>query len=129
MQDQDDRKHMFDDPKNVKRLLNGFYVVCAILFAADFVVHRHILHSWENLWGFYPLYGFVACVLLVLVATEMRKFLMRDENYYGDDYIVDEPAPDGDMRVVKTEHNSHTPFSHYKEDANVPNKADKEGEA
>jgi ribonucleotide reductase beta subunit family protein with ferritin-like domain len=34
------------------------------------------------LWGFYPLYGFVGCVILVLVATWIRKFLIRDENYY-----------------------------------------------
>jgi len=33
-------------------------------------------------WGFYALYGFVACVLLVLLAKEMRKLVMRNEDYY-----------------------------------------------
>jgi len=32
--------------------------------------------------GFYSLYGFVACVILVLLAKEMRKLVMRDEDYY-----------------------------------------------
>jgi hypothetical protein len=78
----DKKSYLFDDPKNVKRLLNGFYVCCVVLFALDFVIHRHVLHNWENLWGFYPIYGFVGCVILVLVATWMRTFLMREEDYY-----------------------------------------------
>ena len=34
--------------------------------------------------GFYCIYGFAACVALVLLATEMRKVIMRDEDYYDD---------------------------------------------
>ena len=77
-----EKKHLFDDPKNIKRVLHILYGCCAILVVLDFVIHRHISHSWENLWGFYPLYGFVGCVILVIVATWMRTFLMRDEDYY-----------------------------------------------
>ena len=61
-----DKKHLFDDPKNVSRLLNGFYVVCVILFVLDFILHRHTYLDWEKIPGFYALYGFGACVLLVL---------------------------------------------------------------
>ena len=77
-----EKKYIFDNPKNVKRVLYVLYGCCALLFALDFVIHRHVVHSWENLWGFYPLYGFVGCVVLVLVATWMRTFLMRSEDYY-----------------------------------------------
>ncbi len=80
-----EKAHMFDDPRNVKRVLRALYAVCALLFVADFVVHRHVVHPWEHLWGFYALYGFVACVLLVLLATEMRKVVMRKEDYYDVD--------------------------------------------
>ena len=80
-----DKQHMFDNPRNVSRLLLGFYIICAILFVLDFVLHRHISHSWENLPGFYAIYGFVACVLLVLIAKEIRKVLMRKEDYYDVD--------------------------------------------
>ena len=77
-----EKRHVFDDPRNVKRVLSVLYVVCAGLVLIDFVHHRHVIHSWENLWGFYAIYGFVACVALVLIAKEMRKLLMRSEDYY-----------------------------------------------
>ena len=80
----DEKKYFFDNPKNVKRLLHILYACCVVLLGLEFVIHRHVSHSWENLLGFYPLYGFVGCVVLVLVATWMRTFLMRPENYYTD---------------------------------------------
>jgi len=80
-----EKKYIFDNPKNVKRILTVLYGCCALLFALDFVIHRHVIHSWENLWGFYPLYGFVGCVVLVLVATWMRTFLMRPKDYYANE--------------------------------------------
>ncbi|MCW8931368.1 MAG: hypothetical protein OQL19_14150 [Gammaproteobacteria bacterium] len=76
------KKYIFDNPQNVKRILYLLYACCTILFLLDFVIHRHVVHSWENLWGFYPIYGFVGCVILVVVATWMRTFLMRSEDYY-----------------------------------------------
>jgi len=79
-----EKKYFFDKPKNIKRVLYVLYVCCALLFLLDFVIHRHVIHNWENLWGFYPVYGFVGCVVLVLVATWMRTFLMRSENYYSE---------------------------------------------
>lgn len=77
-----DRKHLFDRPRNITRVLYGLYACCAVLLLLDFVVHRHVEHNWESLWGFYPLYGFVGCVALVLIAKWMRTFLMRGEDYY-----------------------------------------------
>jgi hypothetical protein len=85
----DEKPHLFDNPKNVKRLLWGFYACCLVLLGMDFVIHRHVVHDWENLPGFYGIYGFVACVVLVLIATEMRKVIMRKEDYYGDTYKRD----------------------------------------
>ena len=79
-----EKRHLFDDPANVRRLLYGFYAVCIVLLGLDLVHHRHVSHAWESLFGFYALFGFVACVVLVLVAKEMRKLLMRDEDYYDD---------------------------------------------
>lgn len=73
---------LWDNPRNVKKLLYVFYFICAVLFLVDFLVHRHIVHSWESLWGFYAIYGWLACVILVLVAKELRKVLMRPEDYY-----------------------------------------------
>jgi len=80
-----DQKHFFDRPRNVKRMLRVFYAVCAGLLAADFLFHRHVTHAFESVPGFYALFGLAACVVLVLVAKEMRKVLMRGEDYYGGD--------------------------------------------
>ncbi len=87
-----ERKHFFDKPGNVRIVLRILYLVCALLFlvdVADIVVHglggpdlRHAERPWESWPGFYPIYGFVACVLLVLIAKQLRKILMRDEDYY-----------------------------------------------
>jgi hypothetical protein len=59
--------------------------VCGILFVLDFILHRHMTHDWEHLPGFYAVFGFIACVVLVLVAKEMRKVVMRKEDYYDVD--------------------------------------------
>lgn len=85
MSEPDTHVHMFDKPRNVKRVLMALYVLCAGSFVADFIIHRHGTWSWETLPGFYPIYGFVACVALVLLAKEMRKVVMRSEDYYDND--------------------------------------------
>ena len=81
----EERRAFFDEPRNIRWMLRVFYVFCVALFSLDLIWHRHITHSWEAWWGFYALYGFVACVVLVLLAKELRKLVMRSENYFDDD--------------------------------------------
>lgn len=78
----------FDQPRNVALILKTFYALCIILVLLDFFVHRHIYVYFETFPAFYAIYGFVACVVLVVLAKIMRKGLMRDEHYY--DARVDE---------------------------------------
>ena len=84
------QKYVFDNPGNVKRVLNVLYISCAILLLLDFVVNRHTIHDWENLWGFYGIYGFVSCVALVLVAKWLRVLVMRPVTYYDSKELIDE---------------------------------------
>ncbi len=49
-------------------MLKVFYVICGLLVLVDFMVHRHIYHDWENIPAFYAIYGFIGCVVLVLIA-------------------------------------------------------------
>lgn len=79
---QEEREQLFDNPRNVRIVLRSLYTICAALVLSDFVYERHVTHAWETLFGFYAVYGFVACVILVLAATQMRKILMRREDYY-----------------------------------------------
>ena len=78
-----DKKHMFDNPKNVKRVLYGLFGSLVLLLALEPFVHKHSYFAWEAGFGFYAIYGFVACVLLVLVAKYvLRPLVKRDEDYY-----------------------------------------------
>jgi hypothetical protein len=92
-QEQPGKVYVFDKPKNVKRVIRGLLAVCAILLGLDAVIHRHHDHPWESMFGFYPVYGFLACVTLVLLAKELRKLVMRSENYYDPYY---RRTPDAD---------------------------------
>lgn len=81
------KKHIFDNPRNVKRLIWIFFALCVVILSLDFIIHRHSSFAAgefaaEGWFGFYAIYGFVACVLLVLLATQLRKILMRAEDYY-----------------------------------------------
>ena len=80
--DEKERRHVFDNPRNVKRAIRVLYGVCALSVIAEFFVKRHVDHPWEAVFGFYSLYGFGACVILVLLAKEMRKVLMRKGDHY-----------------------------------------------
>ena len=81
-QPKDDQKHWLDDPKKVSRIFWSLVVVCAGLLAVDLFYHKHVILEAEGIFGFYGIFGFVTCVVLVLVAKLMRKVLMRDEDYY-----------------------------------------------
>jgi hypothetical protein len=88
-----EKRHLFDNPRNVHRVLRSLYTICAafiLIDVIDFVLHkfagfsalRHAEGPLDWLPGYYGIYGFVACALLVLIAKELRKILIRDEDYY-----------------------------------------------
>jgi hypothetical protein len=77
-----EKPYWLDVPTNVDRLVRGFYAVCALLLLIDLLVPKHGAFAIEHAFGFYAFFGFVACVTLVLVAKQLRRILMRPENYY-----------------------------------------------
>jgi hypothetical protein len=79
---EDAKRHIFDNPKNVRRVIYALYTVSGLSIVAELFIKRSVDHPWEALFGFYALYSFVACAILVLIATELRKVLMRGEDYY-----------------------------------------------
>ncbi len=78
----DEKQYFLDNPRNVKRLLYGFYVACALSIVAELFIKRYVDHPWEKLFGFYPIYGFLGIVILVMLSVVLRKLVMRKENYY-----------------------------------------------
>lgn len=85
MKDPAEPPGIWDKKENVDRLLKAFYAVLIILVLLDAVIHRHIYHPWEALFGFHAWYGFAACWILVVIAKQMRRVLMRPEDYYDVD--------------------------------------------
>ena len=73
---------IFDNPKNIKRLRNGFFIALVLLLIAEGFVDMHGEFSVEHFYGFYAVYGFISYVLLIFVAKGLRKIIMRKEDYY-----------------------------------------------
>lgn len=77
-----ERKRWLDDPRNVTRLYLGLWGLGLLLVVLDWVVERHEDVPLAHAPTFYALYGFIACVLLVLTAKALRRVLKRPEDYY-----------------------------------------------
>ena len=71
-----------DGPRFGRLAYAGVCVICGALMLADLFYDKHVHFSWEQLIGFNGIYGFVGSVLLVLAAKQLRRVLMRDEDYY-----------------------------------------------
>ncbi|MEM7776158.1 MAG: hypothetical protein AAF732_11165 [Pseudomonadota bacterium] len=72
----------FERPGTVRLILWALYIACAGVFVADIAIPKHGPFAIEYIFGFYAIYGFVGCVGLVLAAKELRRLLMRPEDYY-----------------------------------------------
>jgi hypothetical protein len=73
----------FDHPRNIKRLKIGFYIVLALLVLPDFFIHKHAYFSSFEAWpGFYAFFGFVSCVIIILVSKLFGLVLKVREDYY-----------------------------------------------
>jgi len=83
-----EKRHFFDKPQNVRLVLRGLFVACGLVLFLDLLdlvlpfELRHAEEPWEGFPGFYAAFGFVACVVLVLLAKRLRGILMRKEDYY-----------------------------------------------
>ncbi|HVS64708.1 MAG TPA: hypothetical protein VMT85_14530 [Thermoanaerobaculia bacterium] len=98
------KRHVWDDPQNVRRLIVFVFAACAVVALLDLAVHRHspFEHgelALEGTWFFYAWYGFVSCVGLVLAAKLLRRLVMREPEYYrppGEEPEAAERSPEGD---------------------------------
>ena len=72
-------------PKATRIILGAFFLISAGLLVADFFLDRYIEHPWENLKGFYPLWGLFGVAGLILAAKGLRRIVMRSEDYYDAD--------------------------------------------
>ncbi len=82
--DEKKKTYLFDNPANVKRVIYAMAAIAVISIVGELFISRRVEHPWEAMSGFYGIYGFVAFVVLVLSAKQLRKILMRKDDYYDD---------------------------------------------
>lgn len=80
-----EKKHFFDKPGNVKKVIWGLYIVCVLLIITDLFLPIHGEFAWEEAPGFFAAYGLVGCIMLVLAAKYiLRPLVKRREDHYDD---------------------------------------------
>ncbi len=75
------------NPDNSAQLKKIGYLILAVVFASDFFVHReHAEYIWDKIPGWGAFYGFVSCVLIILVSKFLghQGGIMQSEDYYND---------------------------------------------
>ena len=76
--------HWLARPRTIRRLWAGFAIVLAGTVAASFAVDRHPHFAIERVPAFFALFGFGACVAMVLFSKLLGAFLKRGDTYYDD---------------------------------------------
>ncbi len=77
-----EKRFWLDDARNVKKIFYALVFICIALVISDAFYHKHTHYAFEGIFGFFGIFGFGLSFLLVLASRELRKILMRDEDYY-----------------------------------------------
>ena len=72
----------FDRPQVKRTFWILLFVVCGLTIVPDLFTHRHPHFGFDGFVGFYAVFGFVACAVLILLAKLIGKILKVAENYY-----------------------------------------------
>jgi hypothetical protein len=69
--------------KGVKKI---GYIVLILVFIVDFFIPRYEIHFiGDKVPGFWSLFGFIACILIILISKWIGHLgIMQDENYYNE---------------------------------------------
>ena len=69
--------------KTMKRIA---YAVLILIILIDFFIPRHEIHFFgDGIPGFWSLFGFVACILIILISKCIGYLgIMQDEKYYNE---------------------------------------------
>jgi hypothetical protein len=78
------KKHWLTRPETIHRLWWFFGVVLALTVLSELFVTHEAHFAVERLTGFYALFGFVACVAMILFAKGIAAFLKRPDTYYDE---------------------------------------------
>jgi hypothetical protein len=81
-QRQGERQHWLVKPETIRILWVAFIIVLVLSVLAGFFIHHEAVGIIAS-FGFYAWFGFLSCVVLILVARFLGVFLKRPDDYYG----------------------------------------------
>ena len=99
MNQDEQQLHWLVRPSTIRKLWIGFSIVLAIVVAAQAVIYIKGYFGVDAWFGFGAVYGFVSCLIMVLVAKLLGFVLKRPENYYAQPFAG--PIDDGKDGAVK----------------------------
>jgi hypothetical protein len=69
-----------------KRMKRIAYAALILIFVIDFFIPRYQIHFFGDLIpGFWSLFGFIACILIIIISKWIGSFgIVQDEKYYNE---------------------------------------------
>ena len=92
MTDKDESLHWLVRPATIRKLWYGFSAVLAVVVLAQVVIPFKGYFGVDGWFGFGAVYGFVACLLMVLVAKVLGVVLKRPQGYFRDPGDIEDPG-------------------------------------
>ncbi len=74
--------HWLVQPKNIKLMWRSFLGVLVLTVLVEWAVHMHPHFGIDGIFGFHALFGFVACIILILGSKALGLLLKRPDTYY-----------------------------------------------
>ncbi len=74
----------FDKAENLRKLRIASYIILVVSVLTEFLIPGHASHlPWDNIPGIYALFGFVTCVLMIVISKILGQYwLKKSEDYY-----------------------------------------------
>jgi membrane protease YdiL (CAAX protease family) len=76
--------HWLARPATIRRLWQAFIAILALTVVVELAIDAHPHFALERWFGFYALYGFLACAALILIAKGLGVVFKRRDDYYAD---------------------------------------------
>lgn len=102
MKNNDESLHWLVRPSSIRKLWLGFSLVLTLVVLAQAVIYIKGYFVIDGWFGFGAVYGFVCCLLMVLVAKLLGVVLKRPQGYYG---VSGERSKTGPGQSRVEEHN------------------------
>ena len=78
------KQNWFYKESSIKKLWIGSGIVLALTVVAEFFVKLHPHFEVESYFGFHAVYGFLACVVMVVFAEGLGYLIKRKDDYYDE---------------------------------------------